>query len=664
MESEPLPFRVSVNAVKAFQSCVEGKDSFIQGILQQHPELDAEGASFVREVFEGCTRHAKAIKAIVNVYYTQDGGNALRADRYLYHVLFYLSTFRIDELGFEQLQAIILSQGRLKMLAFFQFLFNEESLKGWMKDMWYTVYAAEFVHKEIVEPALRHLDRMHELLHLLEHPEQQSAPTLDATQWSRSSLRSAGGSATLRRTQSQLETLNVTVPVPFNLTKPKPKKIPIPKPVEKTAHVVNPIPDSTYRSPLEMEALQRKKLANSRKARQRAEKASTDMFACAPTAEEVRAKHEERAQRKVQEQDAQLKSTPKARAVPDVVKATNILPIKMNTAAILREDRLFRKQKEEEAAMLAAIEAGQHNEFLLQEAEAQRLEELELERLAEIERRVLEGQLSREMALIAKAETQQQRQEMVMQSKEEFQSMLLRKQREWEREQEERKAHVEKTIQDREQAGLAKEKVVEEKKELRNQVRIEGEELRKRAAAEAAAEHEKRMEIIREIRALEATKIERDAGFDASETVGHGLLSEMSLEELRMRVAMIKEIQAEEEKMRREVIFNAKAAKDTLLKEKEQAIQLRRVEASQTRKAAARAKATATAKRQQAVAGDKRVSELREKLAAKRAERLAASTKSYSPSRTASPKVTSRKSRAGTATSVASARKAVPTSTR
>jgi hypothetical protein len=65
------------------------------------------------------------------------------------------------------------------------------------------------------------------------------------------------------------------------------------------------------------------------------------------------------------------------------------------------------------------------------------------------------------------------------------------------------------------------------------EVQEESRELMKQALEEAEAEMKKKMELIHEIRAMEAVPIIRMKLVDLTETAGFGLLGEMSIAEVR-----------------------------------------------------------------------------------------------------------------------------------
>ena len=75
-----------------------------------------------------------------------------------------------------------------------------------------------------------------------------------------------------------------------------------------------------------------------------------------------------------------------------------------------------------------------------------------------------------------------------------------------------------------------------ENRDLRDQINKEITDALQRKRQEEKYEHERKQELIRQIRELEKIPIVRTKGFDPTEAGGHGLLEEMSIAELRERI--------------------------------------------------------------------------------------------------------------------------------
>jgi len=160
------------------------------------------------------------------------------------------------------------------------------------------------------------------------------------------------------------------------------------------------------------------------------------------------------------------------------------------------------------------------------------------------------------------------------------------------------------------------------------QVQNESRSLLEDAKERARKEAERRDAIIMQIRALDMTPVDRSKTVDPTATAGHGFLSEMSFAELQERLNMLKAREAREEENRRHDIAREKEAEEQELKRKMETIALGRAQRVVTQR---RRDATQATLKLSAGGKDKRVLELREKLAAKRAATQAARTRAPNP---------------------------------
>merc|ERR1719181_893419 len=106
-----------------------------------------------------------------------------------------------------------------------------------------------------------------------------------------------------------------------------------------------------------------------------------------------------------------------------------------------------------------------------------------------------------------------------------------------------------------------REKPVQAKLDLARKHRATARELRQeieqaeaQAAAERKVEQERRADLIKQIRALELVPRKREINLDPTYTPQLGLLEEMSLAELRERLAIVEEQRLEEETEKRSKI--------------------------------------------------------------------------------------------------------------
>jgi hypothetical protein len=266
--------------------------------------------------------------------------------------------------------------------------------------------------------------------------------------------------------------------------------------------------------------------------------------------------------------------------------------------------------------------------------ELNRQQELQAE-MAAVERKHLEGQLSREEAIIARQSLAEENKVKVRKMKEEAdQLMQLYLQRRLEEEQGMRKL-VEAILSGHQNAKEAKQRVKEIKQKIVKEVAKENQELLQRALEEAEADMRKKVELIQQIKAMESVPIVQSKFFDMTTTAGQGLLCEMSVAELRERLALLKVAEEEEEEQKRKEIVAAKQMKDQLVMDTLDQIAKHRSE--HTRIAAARQEQLKreAEQRSEATVNDPHLRGLHQRLEERRSERQRLAAPSKTP-----PKVT------------------------
>ena len=105
---------------------------------------------------------------------------------------------------------------------------------------------------------------------------------------------------------------------------------------------------------------------------------------------------------------------------------------------------------------------------------------------------------------------------------------------------------VEKIKKEEENAILKKFKIIKDNQNLYQRRKKEFDELNLLTLEENKNFKEKRDNIINQIRTLEKIPKKRETGFDPTETPGYGFLDEMSLAELRERLALQKKMSIDE----------------------------------------------------------------------------------------------------------------------
>eukprot|EP00042_Codosiga_hollandica_P040343 m.346574 g.346574 ORF g.346574 m.346574 type:complete len:625 (-) comp55836_c1_seq1:134-2008(-) len=511
----------------------------LASFLARNKVTDEDDAVFISEVFEGCLKYKTLLQILLKGFFVREGATALKADQPIYHVLSYLALFRLDELGVDSFHTIVVEMNsHSKMLKILKFLSNTEHFETWIRDEWRTVY-----------------DRLHVETVILK-------PYLGSGIRSVASVCAAVESLLNDVPQQHVSTTRTTQPQPFRLTQPKPRSIPIPEALPAVAPTRD-VPPTTYASPIEQEALARKRSVNREHVAKALEESTLTQFACANT--ELSEKTLQRREMIQREQEEKSKYIPaKHRPAPVVPAVTT----KLNAAAIMREEAFFRKQMEEEARRMAALEAGDFdsNAFMKwQEEERAREQQSEYD---EIERKHLSGLLSREEAVLAKQASLRNRANIAANVKLITANMMQKYAAvKAERDAANRRL-VEQTTLGYQNVKDAKEKMIEEKTKQKEAVDGETRALMAAAEEQARIERERRDEIIRQIRALELVPVSRSKTLDLTETSNIGLLTEMSYHELQERLAYLKTKQAEEEEKRRQEILQTKQAKEEILQDK------------------------------------------------------------------------------------------------
>lgn len=546
---------ISVAVLDTYDKNTQSIDEHVNRCLKDFGVYDEDEQTFIVEVFSGCVRYDEILNVVMRGYYAKDGKSVLRSEQNLYAVLVYLALFRLDELGMANYRQFVKSQDINRMYKFLKFFFNEKSITGWMRDEWQKYYEHVFVQTKLVSPLRRWLPELTEMVN-------QMKQKIDNI------------------TKPRRKALTSTEIKPFNITQPRPKSVPVPEPIPKLQKH-KPPPDTLYKQPSELNKIERIKQENRRKAEERLMDASRRQFACANP--EKSKKTKEKIQNILDEEENKLDfDKPKTNKAPSFLNQE--VPVKMTAAAILREGALYQKREAEEIKRLENLEAGakDKSEFEKWQNEMKR-KDMEAE-LADIEKRRLEGKLSHEEAILARQNIIQENKQRVAEIKEETQKMMERYLEEKFKEEQQMRQLVEDTMKGHKNAKESQKKLQEYKQKIVQEVAEESQELMRRAIEEAEIEMRRRMELIHQIRAMEAVPVIRQKFVDLTSAAGHGLLSEMSIAELKERMALLKTAEREAEENKRDEILATKEAKDQMLLDTLEKISKHRLE--QTKAAA------------------------------------------------------------------------------
>ncbi|NXH51751.1 CFA99 protein, partial [Rhabdornis inornatus] len=512
--------------------------------------LNVTEEKFVLDTLAGCTEYKSILDVVINAFYVQDGRYCPISERNLYIVICYLATFQLEEIGLQHFSRIVKSLDTAKMQQFLRFFFNDLYLNTWIKDEWNHFYDSVYVKENWIDPLLRWQPKVQKLIEKLTDK--------------------------LSNRTTTVKTLRVTQPKEFNLTVSKPRAIPPPSPAPlPVLPKRQPVPPSIYKPPKERKQLEEIKTKNIQKAKDLLLKANTNQFRCATIKPEKR----EGTILSSREIDPFLPQylevvweSVLTQYFEELTKQPQDLidniPIKLNTAAILREGALYQRKLEEELKRIENLQqgAGDPSEFLEWQKQM-RGKDLE-EQLAEIECRRLQGKLSYEEAVLAHQNVIQENKkkaDLLREEKAELMHLYAEKRLQ---EQKEMKELVEQVMEGHKNVKQVKAKIQEYKQQIVQQVCEESGELLQQALEEKEDQNRKRYELIHQIRAIESIPIIRHKFVDLTETGGHGLFGEMSIVELRERLALLKEAQKAAEEEKRDQIIHEKQAKEQLILDK------------------------------------------------------------------------------------------------
>ena len=226
--------------------------------------------------------------------------------------------------------------------------------------------------------------------------------------------------------------------------------------------------------------------------------------------------------------------------------------VKYNEAAILKEEFMIEKKNKEEEKELnkILIEKKDRKEFDRWVTEMKIKDDIE--RMEKVDKRKIEQMISREISSnyynLRKNRNMEKYSELKMNEKMNNDKIKEEK----EEDIKNKKNTVEKLKKEEENAILKKFKIIEDKQNLYQKRKKEFNELNLLTSKENKLMKEKRDSIISQIRTLEKIPKKRETGFDPTETPGYGFLNELSLAELRERLALQKKMTSDEIECKKE----------------------------------------------------------------------------------------------------------------
>lgn len=371
-----------------------------------------------------------------------------------------------------------------------------------------------------------------------------------------------------------------TVPQPFKLSESKPKKQKEEK-APPEPFKPQPVPDTIYTTTLKEIEKEKEEL------RKQAKEETKKKYSKGPGAFKFKTdelpKHREKVKEKVEEvekaQQKLLQFDKKHHEPPLTFKEIEA-EVKLNAAAILREDYLLQKRNAEEERRLKSYEVDLHNSGEFDQWQKEMKERDAIQQVEQMQKRKLEMQMAREEAIASCKKKLKENQMLVQKMKVESEIGAKERQAKIQEEMNRKQELRDVILESKDNAAVEKEKILLKNQQIREEVEREIEEALKRKKEEELIEQQRRNEVIRKIRELESKPIERKTEYDPTETGGIGLLEEMSLAELRIRLESLKKQRVEEEERSRQENMKKKEEYAKMLLEKSE-----RIAAARDRKA-------------------------------------------------------------------------------
>ncbi|XP_068195146.1 cilia- and flagella-associated protein 99 isoform X2 [Antennarius striatus] len=507
-----------------FNSGGQYLDDFIEDASKGLQSLDSLQQKFILDVVSGCVEHKALLDVVINVFYDQNERRLWRRDRSQFVVVCYLTTFTLDDLGLQHFTNIVKSLDIKKMEAFLTFFLK--NLTTLIQKEWNKIYDAAYVEKYWIAPLLRWRPEIEILL------EQVSVKS-----WSGSLVKN-----TSRK---------VSEPKKFSLTKPKPPSLPMPELIPQQEQS-KPVPNSTYRDPKEIQKIEEIKRQNQQKTQELLYEANEKHFRCANP---QKSEHTKKVMSQIMvDFNSKLQFNSFRSSVPPPNNKTKSAPMKLNKAAMLREEAQYKRQKEAEMQKVQRLAEGTYEPSAFQQWQEEiRLKELQ-EEMDKIERRYLERCTAFNEGAMARKVLQEQNQRAAQLKKEETADLMRRYAEKRLQEEKKVREFMQEVREGHKNIKIAKETLQRLKQNTARDISTQNQELLLQALKEEQAELSRKCELIQEIRAFESVPHMRTRKFDETETAGCELLGEMSIAELKERLVLLKEKRLTEEQEKRESI--------------------------------------------------------------------------------------------------------------
>eukprot|EP00359_Climacostomum_virens_P000206 CAMPEP_0204897380 /NCGR_PEP_ID=MMETSP1397-20131031/701_1 /ASSEMBLY_ACC=CAM_ASM_000891 /TAXON_ID=49980 /ORGANISM="Climacostomum Climacostomum virens, Strain Stock W-24" /LENGTH=449 /DNA_ID=CAMNT_0052065117 /DNA_START=75 /DNA_END=1424 /DNA_ORIENTATION=- len=239
--------------------------------------------------------------------------------------------------------------------------------------------------------------------------------------------------------------------------------------------------------------------------------------------------------------------------------------VRLNAAAILREEARLKKQEQAERKKIEALVVDMRDASEFERWQADMKARDEIENMEQFQLRKLEMELAREEAIKAQKAKLQENFVTALKLKEESREQAEKRDKAEAQLLEDKRKVAEQIYDERANIAVERDKVVEQKKKLKEELQAEINEAVARRKEEELVENAKRDELIRQIREIQKQPVKRNKGFDPTEVMGFGLLEEMSLAQLWEKLDEVKKERDEAVSRKREENLKKKEEKNTEL---------------------------------------------------------------------------------------------------
>ena len=533
----------------------------------QAPERQGELA-WVVDVVLSLERLHLLLSLTVDGLYHVHAASISRHDRTLYLVYTLLCCEQLPRMDWRLFTRLIHCQPSSRLLPLLSFLYDEQQQVNWMRPQWQAVYDVEYIDSV--------------LLHRLRAYAPQVAPLIARMAQHMDSAEERRGSGAGSLSSPSTSTAVTTQPRPFSISQSAPKALPLPLALP-SRYVAQPAPHLFLRQrslrEMQEEAAARKATIRQRLIDSHAQDVPFHLSAVQRPATLPSAVAA--AEQRLREATAQLSF---AHPAPPSVAAA---PHRTTAAAILREEELHRRVREEEAERLLRLSVEQRDAAPFHHWQAERRREDEERRREDIARRKAEMERSHAEAAHSVERLQVSKAEQAQQCKAEMEQTRKEGQLQEEKERARRELHARQVAREEDEGvAAALLRVRAQRREAAAELSEEKAELRELRRRQREAELQEKRQLQLHIQAMEqlaGERAKRVAVVEESATPGQCLLSDMSMAEMRARLRVLEERERAELQRKRERIEEGKRMRERLLRAMDEEHRTRRREQADRR---------------------------------------------------------------------------------